>query len=511
MNTDSINPVVDRPRPRSRRLRRAVFVVAAVVTLVVLFYAVEDWRGRRAWEQCQQELTALGERMDWAAYVPARVPDAENFVKTPLLEAVGYRGQVDTNAWAPIARASRSLVWPASGDWQCGRMMNWTEYQSSLRDNTNFSLPPLPQTPAADLLFALQPIAPQLAELRAASVRPRAQFDTDRSAPFEEAYDFNFVAVRSLSQILAFHACAELEMDHSEQAFADVRVIHRLADALENETTLVATMIRMALQGLALQPFWEGWAAGRWNEPELAEFQRCFARVDLLPELAHTLRAERAGVNALLQKYGIVKNEMWRVFMRNSTSKRGFFDQAEESATKLVWRLIPRGWVFQNMVSYDWRMQAMLPAGLTRTPATVSPREVEQLKHRVQSWNFRSPYEFCSAVTIPNFTKATENITRTQVFLNEAQIVCALERYRKARGQFPETLPQLVPQFIDKLPHDVITGGPLQYRRSDEGKFVLYSVGWNEKDNGGVPAFTKDRPLRPDFTQGDWVWMWPTQ
>jgi hypothetical protein len=389
--------------------------------------------------------------------------------------------------------------------------MNWTECQSTLRQSTNLSLPPLPQSPAADLLFALQSIAPQLAELRTASLKPRAQFDTDRSAPFEEARDFNFVAVRSLSQILAFHACAELELGHSEQAFADVRVIHRLADAMENETTLVATMIRMALQGLALQPFWEGWAAGRWNERELEEFQRYFARIDLLPELAHTLRAERAGVNALLQKYGIVKSEMWRVFMRNSTSKHGLFDQAEESATKLAWRLIPRGWVFQNMVSYDQRMQAMLPASLTRTPATVSPREEEQLKHRMQNWNFRSPYEFLSATAIPNFVKATENIARTQAFLNQAQIVCALERYRKARGQFPETLPQLVPQFIDKLPHDVITGGPLQYRRSDEGKFVLYSVGWNEKDNGGVPAFTKDSPLRPDFTQGDWVWMWPTQ
>lgn len=43
----------------------------------------------------------------------------------------------------------------------------------------------------------------------------------------------------------------------------------------------------------------------------------------------------------------------------------------------------------------------------------------------------------------------------------------------------------LAPQFIIKLPHDVINGQPLKYRRTDDGSFILYSMGWNEKDDGG--------------------------
>ena len=36
------------------------------------------------------------------------------------------------------------------------------------------------------------------------------------------------------------------------------------------------------------------------------------------------------------------------------------------------------------------------------------------------------------------------------------------------------------------------------------GKFVLYSVGWNEKDDGGVPGKELFDPK-----DGDWVWQFP--
>jgi hypothetical protein len=38
---------------------------------------------------------------------------------------------------------------------------------------------------------------------------------------------------------------------------------------------------------------------------------------------------------------------------------------------------------------------------------------------------------------------------------------------------------------------------------------VLYSVGWNETDDGGVVALTKGKPPAPDISQGDWVWRYP--
>jgi hypothetical protein len=65
----------------------------------------------------------------------------------------------------------------------------------------------------------------------------------------------------------------------------------------------------------------------------------------------------------------------------------------------------------------------------------------------------------------------------------------------------------LTPRFMATLPHDIINGQPLKYRRTASGKFVLYSVGWNEKDDGGVTVTKKDGS--PDRNHGDWVLEYP--
>jgi len=64
---------------------KAIFVLACLVTLVALFYAVENWRGKRAWDQCKRELEAKGEVLDWAAYIPPPVPDDQNIFKAPKM------------------------------------------------------------------------------------------------------------------------------------------------------------------------------------------------------------------------------------------------------------------------------------------------------------------------------------------------------------------------------------------------------------------------------------------
>src|ERR1051326_6465946 len=368
----------------SRFFWRSAFLAVATGTLVALFYRVEHWRGYWAWERCQRELKDKGEQLDWVAYVPPRVPDEQNFIKTPLLEAFGYAGQVANREWQCFDDARQYLVWEAWVDSRVGRKMDWEKCQAVLRHRANLALPPLPQHPAADLLRVLEGTEAGLDEFGDASLKPLAQFDVDRTAPFEESRDVNFVRVRTLSQLLAYHACAELALDHSDKAFTDVRVILRFAEALKGENTLVALMIRVALQGLALEPFWEGWAEGRWSERELAAFQELFGRADLLPEFTRTLHAERAGINALVQKYGLRGNEFWRVTLRSEPAPKKFWDVARLQTQKLAWKLFPQGWVYQNLVSYNDRIQALIPPSLQSNQPIVSPSQVDQIRERAQ-------------------------------------------------------------------------------------------------------------------------------
>jgi hypothetical protein len=110
---------------------------------------------------------------------------------------------------------------------------------------------------------------------------------------------------------------------------------------------------------------------------------------------------------------------------------------------------------------------------------------------------------------LPALGRFAEKCARAQSSVDLARVACSLERCRLANGQFPDTLDALAPKFIAKLPHDVINGRPLKYRRTDDGQFVIYSVGLNETDDGGIVGLTKAGS--PDWEKGDWVWHYSTR
>jgi len=100
-------------------------------------------------------------------------------------------------------------------------------------------------------------------------------------------------------------------------------------------------------------------------------------------------------------------------------------------------------------------------------------------------------------------------IAKNQTCVDAARVACALERYRVVNGQLPENLEVLVPRYINKIPNDVIDGQPLRYRLESDGNYVIYSVGWNKTDDGGVRGrrpLGPNGPFVPDLEQGDWVW-----
>jgi hypothetical protein len=129
----------------------------------------------------------------------------------------------------------------------------------------------------------------------------------------------------------------------------------------------------------------------------------------------------------------------------------------------------------------------------------------EELEKLGSKFNFFD-HKFLSSLLLPAMGKIFQKTALCQTVVNQADISCALERYRLANGKLPETLDALAPKFIEKVPRDLIGGEPLNYRRKDDNHYVLYSVGWNEKDDGGVVVFGKGERAPMNIFQGDWVW-----
>jgi hypothetical protein len=161
---------------------------------------------------------------------------------------------------------------------------------------------------------------------------------------------------------------------------------------------------------------------------------------------------------------------------------------------------MPSGWVYQNMVTIA-KLDDKRFDGFDFENRTILPNKVEGQSHAVENvLHHSSPYTFLADIGALDVAKAFQTLAYNQTLANEAQIVCALEHYHLAHSEYPETLDALAPQFIEKIPHDIIGGQPLHYRRTNDGKFLLYSVGWNEKDDGGSSGTLAEVKI------GDWVW-----
>jgi len=66
-----------------------------------------------------------------------------------------------------------------------------------------------------------------------------------------------------------------------------------------------------------------------------------------------------------------------------------------------------------------------------------------------------------------------------------AQACMGAERYRLETGDLPSSLDELIPAFIDNIPADPFANKPMRFRVTELG-IVIYSIGPNEEDNGGI-------------------------
>ena len=503
-------------------LQRRFFVLAALVTLIMLAYAVENWHGHRAWTQFQHEWEAKGERFTLADLMPPAVSDAENFFMAEPWAAViktatnSFTGDTIQNAPGILdAFGPRSGQSPGLGDLIKGKRIELQAWQEFYRStNNSFSAPdggttnyfPIaasPQTPAEDVLLALSRYEKTLAQLHAAARRPHARFPVS----YQEWATWlpHLVQMKGCAHFLNLHAHAALANGDSVLALQDIQLSFRLGEALNSEPVLITYLVQIAMSQIRLLAIWNGLADHRWTDAQLIALDTALAREDQLKNYLTGMRGERL--------FGLQSIEQLQL----TRDLNSFADSAERSTKQTFWesvlgnslfRLWPKGWFDQNKLSIaKMHTEFTLPA-VDAERHLATPQATRRMAAAVNPpARFLSPYNAFSAMLLPALNRSAEKAARAQSYSDLARVACALERHRLAHGQFPENLAALAPLFIAQLPHDVINGQPLKYRRTDDDSFILYSVGWNETDDGGTVELTKSGGVDPK--QGDWVWRYP--
>jgi hypothetical protein len=264
----------------------------------------------------------------------------------------------------------------------------------------------------------------------------------------------------------------------AEDVLAGLRLA-RLARQLPDAGSTVRVQVLLTR---SLQPLWEGLSQQAWTEPQLAAFQHELAGFNLLADHTNAVR-----------RVVLAHIEVWRAIPDSTNSHMALPAADGGYMREPWWQLQPRAWWYESCVQlYNagrnaieqvdiaaGRIQpAMNWSDLSGLPLDSASRELLQ-----QSWWGGNQ---------------GGSVAFAQTSVNQAILACALERFRLANRAEPETLGQLVPSLLARVPHDAVSGRPLVYQPGGVGSFILRGVGPNGTDDRNQKA------------SDDWLWAYST-
>ncbi len=443
-------------------------------------------------------------------------------------------------------------------EWSHGRLFDATAWQAYFRSKTNIIWPSDNRSAAEDVLFALSRFDHDIAQLYATADRPACRLDFgNESYPgqvigagrfFDVVFDFAY-SVLGFAEIITLRSAAKLSTGDSRGAADDVLLSIKLMNQFRSTEPLVfsgAFPIQHAASAV-----WDGLVRGAWSDEQLRSMDSELMQIDRLADCKTTRRHWSLVTVDRIERFGEARPLDLVVGLTDRMELSRLYDSVPYFGLPLgIRRLyeIPAvrpNYQFISLIDTQQRvfrvseikgLSSTLPLyanhrgvakGLTiridnDLPLTFS-RYVELLLYGFGFDAEISPlfYEDIR-MTLGYQNLVAEFLTsdsedsmayyaHTQSTVDLCRVAIALERHRLRHGQFPESLDALDPDVrpVGGIPHDVINGEALRYRRTEDGRFQLYSVGWNQTDDGGTTVWSGGWRGSPDREQGDWVWPQP--
>jgi hypothetical protein len=532
---------------------RYLFCLIVLLVAIAGFYVEENWRGQRALKMYQREIEDRGQTLDRSTFVPQPVADSQNFANTPLLAGLfdfypGTQKFASTNALArtqaiaPLFDSAKRTIKennkePRSNSWVTAHLDldAWHEAFLASKEANNLhenkaSLPgqsiipnahgdistnPLNANPsqkeaATVILASLSECEPVLKQIRDDSQRPFSRFNIRYHEKNPAGILLPHLAVlKHLTEILQLRLSAELALGRTEDAFNDLRLMLYLTNAMRDEPIMISHLVRIAQMRLVLAAIASGMR--EWSGPELEELQRLLREFNFCADLKRAMQAERTFFGG-----GVID------FIRDSPKELNSVlssTSSNEQFPDFLLADMPSGWFDLEKLNYYKLFDKYLAPEVLEVHR-VSPARLDQaqkqielaLRHSSSALFLR--HRFLARILIPNLEGAIRKAAFAQQGVEAAILACALERYRRSHQHYPDRLDWLVSECVPNLSTDIISGQPLHYKSSGDAHYLLYSVGWNEIDDGGkvfsgkvdAGAGRLDRESSAPSLEADWVW-----
>ncbi len=272
---------------------------------------------------------------------------------------------------------------------------------------------------------------------------------------------------RSVARLLTLQAHVHAHDGAFDQSHTDILAIFALRNSFQAEPTTISQLIVNALHAIGCETTEDLLPHCNWKDEELAELQATIANMDFIHGVRTGLIGERPLVLTGMSNFPLGP-------FRQSASRDvlAYFEDCLE-ATKLPW---PEAIVRMEAVSAELNMRSQSTFGrFAMMPLTL-------LAPATTQWFIAGARADCRK----NFTV----------------LALAAQRYRLKHGYLPDSLDDITSEFLPStsanLKMDHFDGQPLRFI-SDETGITIYSIGRDQKDDGGDVEVTEEGPQPQDY------------
>jgi hypothetical protein len=512
-----------------RWIRGIAWTFITLITLGALLTAWMNWSGARQWKATLAMLHAEGETVDFRATMNDPIPEAENYCAIPLLKDLALVVDKDVNKGEPAqkrkqlealkistqgkkgphARTRPKIDGPALG--MRTDLQKWADW---LREEDAQPAAAGSGDAARDVLAALSKHEAIFQELAAGLNRPKAQWTPEwktRELPhlLPSISLPQYASLIGMNQTLALRAIAAARTGDAPTAHETAQIMARLNEASMNDPFLIGLLIAASGTGTLCNLTWELCADHAGTAEEFAQLETTLARCDLQRATLHAFRCELASDVDTIQ---FIKSER-----DNSVGLLMFEISGERVGPRtFLLRAVASGFFDANSAVFADKefhsvIQPLRDRGLLGAYQRGKAWENQLSKMMKERWTH--PSYMMASIIAPATTRVIDRVIYSQTLVNQATIGCSLERYRLAHGNYPDSLDAVRLADGQPLPRDVMNGQPMGYRKTADGRYALWSVGFDGKDDGGKRVVDAKHPENTQFHDpkyvGDWVWDFP--
>ena len=499
-------------KTRLANLRPKIVCILAVIGIISAGApACADNAGQKAVEATRQALRQQGFKTDLADFdfsmtaemrarediVKATAPTnrlSQPFVNHPnLMEAVGINSAIVV--WQQAMLKIPHPSWPDNSD-----ELTWEEFREAINANQ-------PQIDAACAAILPSPV----------------RFHLDPG--YGNAMRLPHLALlKNLTQTLGSRTVLALHEGNLDAAWTNLMAATRLVTAWEPEPIEISHLVRFGDTSLAFSAAWQALQTNGWTDEQLTRLQQEWESVNFFANLPETAAFKRASNLAACQserQEALRSRPPFREFLIGALQ----FPLSVYAELQYRWsqREYLRHGIYedeQDLLLF-YRDRELELRNAVQAPTWAQMRQLPGVTNytRLQS-KYRSRFQTMMNLREMNLAFQRQGpgiLGRAATAETQRRLIVtalALERYRGKHGTYPKTLPELAPEFLNRPPIDFMDGQPLRYRLTEDGHFLLYSVGLDCVDNGGKMRRSWretgfDRPPRPGMPEAEFDLVWP--